>query len=133
VADNRYPHDQDPGDRGRLELAPRVVTRIAELSALQVDHVVRQSSGLDRLVGRRLPRATVSIDRDRVRLRLEVAVPWPCPVETVAADVRRHVSDEVARLTGLLVRSTDVTLHTLTPDHDDAAGSAAGTTSRRVQ
>ena len=119
---------EDPaGERGSLELAPRVVTRIAELSALQVAHVVRSSEGLERLVGRALPRASASLDRDRVRLEVDVAVQCPCPVEEVAAQVRRHVGAETARLTGLLVRSTEVTVHAITP------GSTPQSSPRRVQ
>lgn len=118
--------ETDPGQRGGLEVAPRVVTRIAELAALQVDHVVKRSEGLERLVGRRLPRAVASIDKDRVRLSLDVAVLWPCPVEAVAAEVRRHVTDETARLTGLMVRSADITVHAVTPE-------AATSETRRVQ
>ena len=37
-----------------------------------------------------LPRASASLDRDRVRLEVDVAVQWPCPVEEVAAQVRRR-------------------------------------------
>lgn len=107
----------DPSDRGSLELTPRTVTRIAEQSALQVRHVVRRSAGLNRLVGRSsLPRVSASIDRDRVRLDLDVAVRWPCPLEDVAVEVRDHVAAETARLTGLNVRSADVTLHAVTDD-----------------
>jgi uncharacterized alkaline shock family protein YloU len=106
--------EDSAGERGSLELAPRVVTRIAELSALQVAHVVRRSDGIERLVGRRLPRASASLDRDRVRIEVDVAVQWPCPVEEVAAQVRHHVAAETARLTGLMVRSTVVTVHAVT-------------------
>ena len=106
----------DPSDRGTLELTPRTVTRIAEQSALQVRHVVSRSAGLNRLVGRSLPRVSASIDRDRVRLDLDVAVRWPCPLEEVAVEVRDHVAAETARLTGLNVRSADVTLHAVTDD-----------------
>jgi len=116
----------DGSDRGGLSLAPRVVTKIAELTALQVRDVVRHSDGLERLVGRRLPRATAFIDRDRVRIDLDIAVLWPCPVEELAAEVRHRVATETARLTGLQVRSTDITLHAVT--HDDANGDT-----RRVQ
>lgn len=121
----------DPSDRGTLELTPRVVTRIAEQTALQVRHVVRRSEGLNRLVGRSLPRVSASIDRDRVRLELDVAVHWPCPLEEVAVEVRDHVAAETARLTGLNVRSADVTLHAVA---DDSDGSDAATEpTRRVR
>jgi uncharacterized alkaline shock family protein YloU len=116
----------DPSERGTLELAPRAVTRIAEQTALQVRHVVRRSEGLERLVGRSLPRVSATVDRDRVRLDLDVAVRWPCPLEDVAVEVRDHVAAETARLTGLNVRSTDVTLHAVTDDESDP-------TTRRVQ
>jgi uncharacterized alkaline shock family protein YloU len=113
----------DPSDRGSLELTPRVVTRIAEQTALQVRHVVRRSEGLNRLVGRSMPRVSASIDRDRVRLQLDIAVHWPCPLEEVAVEVRDHVAAETARLTGLSVRSADVTLHAVADDPDAAAES----------
>ena len=51
---------------------------------------------------------------------------WPGPVEEVAAAVRRHVTDETARLTGLKVRSADITVHAVTPE-------AAASETRRVQ
>lgn len=121
----------DPSDRGTLELTPRVVTRIAEQTALQVRHVVRRSEGLNRLVGRSLPRVSASIDRDRVRLELDVAVHWPCPLEEVAVEVRDHVAAETARLTGLNVRSADVTLHAVVDDSDSS--DAATEPTRRVR
>ena len=121
----------DPSDRGTLELTPRVVTRIAEQTALQVRHVVRRSEGLNRLVGRSLPRVSASIDRDRVRLELDVAVHWPCPLEEVAVEVRDHVAAETARLTGLNVRSADVTLHAVADDPDGS--DAATEPTRRVR
>lgn len=121
----------DPSDRGTLELTPRVVTRIAEQTALQVRHVVRRSEGLNRLVGRSLPRVSASIDRDRVRLELDVAVHWPCPLEEVAVEVRDHVAAETARLTGLNVRSADVTLHAVADDSDSS--DAATEPTRRVR
>lgn len=121
----------DPSDRGTLELTPRVVTRIAEQTALQVRHVVRRSEGLNRLVGRSLPRVSASIDRDRVRLELDVAVHWPCPLEEVAVEVRDHVAAETARLTGLNVRSADVTLHAVADDADSS--DAATEPTRRVR
>jgi uncharacterized alkaline shock family protein YloU len=111
----------EPSERGTLELAPRAVTRIAEQTALQVRHVVRRSEGLERLVGRSLPRVSATIDRDRVRLELDVAVRWPCPLEDVAVEVRDHVAAETARLTGLNVRSADITLHAVTDDSGDDA------------
>lgn len=114
-------------DRGSLSLAPRAVTKIAELTALQVKHVVRSSEGIGGLVGRGLPRVSAAIDRDRVRLTLDVAVEWPSPVEAVAADLRRHVAEETGRLTGLIVRSTDVTVHAVSP------ADARGGSGRRVQ
>ncbi len=110
----------DPAERGSLELAPRAVTRIAEHTALQVPHVVRRSEGLTRLMGRSLPRVGASIDRDRVRLDVDVAVRWPCPLEEVAVEVRDHVAAETARLTGLIVRATDVTLHAVTDQDAEA-------------
>lgn len=108
--------------RGRLELAPRVVTRLAEAEAARVPGVVRHAHAMEKLVGRTLPRVSATVDRDLVRLEVEVALEWPCEVDRVAAEVRRRVMTETSRLTGLEVRSAHVSVeivHDADADDDE--------------
>jgi uncharacterized alkaline shock family protein YloU len=87
----------DPGSRGRLDISPRAVERIAEATALQVQGVLRREATF----GRGLPRAKAQLAGRRVGLDLEIAVEWGHPLAELAAEARGRVGRAVADLTGL--------------------------------
>lgn len=99
----------EPGQRGVTSIADAVVEHIAVHAAAEIPGVVTMGSGLDKVVGRRYPRANADVAGSRTRLHLEVAVAWPFPLADVCAQVRDTVTARVSELTGLSVDTVDVT------------------------
>lgn len=97
-------------ERGGLRVADRAIQRIATHAAEQVAGVTRTGSGLDRVVGRKLPRADSTVAGDQVRVSVDVAVEWPHAAGEVARGVRAGVAGSVGGLTGLHVLAVDVTV-----------------------
>jgi uncharacterized alkaline shock family protein YloU len=98
--------------RGRTDIAERVVSRIAARAAGEVARV--------RKVGERGPltfrggiRATV--DGELTALRLNVTVEYPAPLLQVADEVRRHVTERIRTLTGLAVGHIDIDVTNVVP------------------
>jgi len=98
----------DPGTRGDLTVADRVVDKIAGRAALDVSGVVVSGSGLDKVVGRKLPRVTTTTRGAQTKVDLDIAVEWPRRAAEVAADVRGAVRDAVTEYAGLTVTAVDV-------------------------
>ncbi len=98
----------DPGTRGDLSVADRVVDKIAGRAALGVSGVVASGSGLDKVVGRKLPRVTTTTRGAQTKVDLDIAVEWPLSAAEVAAAVRGAVSDAVTEYAGLTVTAVDV-------------------------
>jgi len=125
----RWPEDGTPADaarpaqpvrqavpveqRGRTDIAERVVSRIAARAAGEVARV--------REVGERGPltfrgggtRATV--DGKLAALRLNVTVEYPAPILHVAEEIRRHVTERIRVLTGLAVGHIDIDVTNVVP------------------
>ena len=99
---------RDPGERGDLSIADRVVEQIAVLAAQQVEGVAVLGSGLERVVGRNFPRAQAHVAGTRVRLVLQIAVIWPAALPQVAAAVRDTVAERISTLVGMHVDAVDV-------------------------
>lgn len=117
-----------PPGPGRTTISDRVYEQLATRMALDVPGVVAYSAGpelLQRLTAT-LPSAAVESAGDRVRLQLQVAVAWEAGAVEVAAEVRRHVSERLARTTGKTVDRVDVTVARLVPV-------ATGKQARRVE
>lgn len=107
--------------RGRLDLADRVVEKIAVRAALECAGVVstaedRSSVGdaVQWVVRTDLPRAQAQVGTGATRVAVRIAVRWPCPLPATTAAVRARVGDQVARLTGLRVDGVDVSVSALT-------------------
>ena len=94
--------------RGGLHIANRAIERIATHTATGVAGVQATAGGLDKLVGRTLPRVDLTPAGDHVRLGLEIAVQWPHGAGEVARNVRSAVKRQVGQLTGLNVIAVDV-------------------------
>lgn len=99
----------EPGQRGQLRIADRVVQRVATIAAGEVDGVVSIGSGLDQVLGHRYPKADATVAGSRTRIEVDVAVAWPHPLARVSADVRQNVRQRVSDLVGLQVDAVDVT------------------------
>lgn len=99
----------EPGRRGSITIAGGVVEHIARLAANEVDGVAGVGSGLDKVVGRRYPKADADVAGSRVRLNVQIAVAWPYPLADVCARVRETVTTRLSELTGLSIDAVDVT------------------------
>ncbi|MEP6854800.1 MAG: Asp23/Gls24 family envelope stress response protein [Pedococcus sp.] len=98
----------EPDQRGRTTIEPAVLEHIACHAALELDGVAATGSDLDKLIGRRLPKAEAHVAGNRARVQVEVAAAWPHPVATLAVAVREHVTARLAELTGLDIDAVDV-------------------------
>jgi len=107
-------------NRGRLEISPRAIERIAQVAALQVHGVIRQEATFSR----GLPKAQAQYVEQRVILQLEVAVEWGHPLADLAAEIRAQVGRTVVDLTALEVDAVSVNI--------SAVELLAAKTSRRV-
>ena len=100
----------DGGQRGSLRIADKVAQRLAVHATVGTPGVARRAAGLDKLTGRALPSAQVSVASNRAAAHLKVAVTWPHPLAEVAAAVQRNVADALHVLGGLQVDRVDVTV-----------------------
>lgn len=111
----------DPATRGELTIADRVVDKIAVRATLGVPGVLTSGSGLDKVVGRRLPKVTTNTRGAQTRVAVDIAVTWPRSAAETAGAVRAAVDRAVTALAGLHVLAVDVTVVKLavgrSPDH----------------
>lgn len=98
----------EPDQRGRTVIEAAVLEHIAVLAALELEGVAATGSDLEKLIGRRLPKADAHVAGNRARVQVEIATAWPHPVATVAASVREHVTAQLVQLTGLEIDAVDV-------------------------
>lgn len=99
----------DPGQRGRLAIAARVVERIATTEATSVRGVATTGSTLAQVVGRHYPKASAEVAGGRARVDVDVAIVWPFSLAEVTAAVRTVVNSRVRGLAGLEVDAVNVT------------------------
>ncbi|MBJ7338821.1 Asp23/Gls24 family envelope stress response protein [Mycolicibacterium sp.] len=100
----------EPGGRGNLVVRDKVAQRLAVHTARLTSGVHTHAAGLDKLTGRELPRATVSVAGDRVRVQVSIAVAWPQPATGVAADVQRNITEALRTYAALTVDRVDVAI-----------------------
>lgn len=113
-------------DRGTLDVRNKALQRIIEHVALKVPGTVVHRSALGRVTGSAFPKADITAEGRAVRVKLDVAMAWPGNVSRIATAARDAVRHEAFRLSGIEVRSVDVTVHAVDP-------SAAEDTGRRVE
>lgn len=108
------PAEDEPADRGGLEIAFAVVRRIAEYAADSTDGTVRTERRVVGLgLGESGSTAKVSGYGDQVDVRLEVPLAYPAPIALTVEAVRSNVRERVETLTGYAVRALDVTVSAL--------------------
>ena len=110
MAESARPARAAPNERGDLEIAGRVVQKVASIAAGEVRGVVSTGSGFDQLRGHRYPSADATVAGGRARIRVDLAVQWPYSLAQVCAQVRDHVGARVHELVGLTVDAVDVTV-----------------------
>lgn len=116
-------------DLGMISIADQVVTKIAACAATEhpdagaaaIRMLGRTVPGAGRLGVRgtdldALPKTTVEVDGSKAFVSLEICVRWPASVREVTGQVRRHVRDRVAELTGLEVEEVHIVVSDLATD-----------------
>ncbi|RBY91664.1 Asp23/Gls24 family envelope stress response protein [Blastococcus sp. TBT05-19] len=103
----------DPGERGTLTLADRVVERVAGYAATQVPGAAaapRRVLGIS--VGDARPDSEASVrarvDGGTATVEATIAVSWPASVRAVTEQLRERVRADVLRVTGVRVAHIDV-------------------------
>ena len=119
----------EPGDRGELTIADRVVERVAGYAATQVpgaSAAPRRVLGIN--VGDARPDGEAAVqarvDGRTATIEATIAVEWPRSVREVTRQFREQVRADVLHLTGVRVAHVDIEVVSL-PAHAAAA--------RRVQ
>ncbi|RPA62344.1 Asp23/Gls24 family envelope stress response protein [Gordonia oryzae] len=112
--------------KGSLIIADRVGAKIARRAALDINGVIRYSNTIGSLLGpgalgAAYPAVRIDMSDTAPLVEVTVALTWPCAVAQVCRDVRAHVADELARLTGIRPSRVDVTVGTITTDKPNSA------------
>jgi len=100
-----------PSERGILDVKTKAIQHIAEKAVLEIPGTVAHHSALGQFVGGGSPKANITMEGKRARVELDVAAVWPCNVTQISTDVRDRVLSEAARLSGVFIRTVDVTIH----------------------
>ncbi len=98
------------GDRGRLDIADRVIAKIAAQAVAEVD----QATGVARRVlgvsvgddGQ--ARVSARLDGQVARVDVALAVNWPCDVLAVTRRVRAHIRDQLLAHADVRTAQVDV-------------------------
>jgi uncharacterized alkaline shock family protein YloU len=123
------PELPEPGERGRLTIAEKVVERVAGYAVTQVDGA---SAAPRRLLGMTVGDArpdaeasvTAQVDGHAATVEASVAITWPNPVRVVADRLRAAIRHDVALMTDVQVAQVDL---------DVVSFAAAATPARRVR
>ncbi|WP_394437318.1 DUF6286 domain-containing Asp23/Gls24 family envelope stress response protein [Streptomyces sp. SGAir0957] len=91
-----------PGERGRTVITERVVRRVAQRAAAEA--------------GASSVRTGATVDGDRATVTADVCLPYPTALADTADQVRTHITDRTASLTGLRVKPARVRIGELRLD-----------------
>ena len=102
-----------PGQRGRTIIADRVVTKVATRAVAEVAQTggaARELLGitLGRQTGQGPARVTALVDGNLAMIEIRLTLAYSAPVRSLSREVRRHVMERVATLTGIEVRHVDI-------------------------
>jgi len=102
-----------PGQRGRTIIADRVVAQVATRAVAEVAQTggaARQLIGftLGRQTGQGSARVSARVDGNLALIEIRLTLAYPAPVRSLSREVRRHVMERVASLTGIEVRHVDI-------------------------
>ena len=101
------------GQRGATIIADRVVAKIATRAVAEVGQTggaARQLIGLTvgRQTGEGAARVSARVSGNLALIELRLSLAYPAPVRSLTREVRRHVMERVAALTGIEVRHVDI-------------------------
>jgi len=102
-----------PEQRGRTTIADRVVAQVAARAVAEVAQTggaARQLIGftLGRQTGQGPARVSARVDGNLAMIEMRLTLAYPAPVRSLTREVRRHVMERVASLTGVEVRHVDI-------------------------
>jgi uncharacterized alkaline shock family protein YloU len=130
VADTLAPERVEAGERGRLVVSERAVSRIVEAAAT-VAGTRRTSSAnprtaaaavsgvVDSVLGRSYPDVDCTVAGHRARVRVEVAAVWPVPAPQVATRVQAAVTEALDRYAGMTADDVSVVVATYVTDQPE--------------
>lgn len=105
--------ESEPGERGSLTVADRVVERVAGHAVTLVDDAIaapRRVLGLN--VGQARPddhpHLQARVEGSTATVETSIAVRWPASVHSVVGETRRRIRAEVARIADVRVDHIDV-------------------------
>lgn len=121
MAEHRGARSDESGsaERGTLEVRTRALQHIVERTVLGAEGAVTHRRALGKLRGGDSPQAAITMEGRHARVSVDVAAVWPCRVSDIAERVRETVMQEAPRLSGVDVRTVDVTVHVLRPGDVD--------------
>lgn len=117
--------DADPGERGRLHIAERVVERVAGYAVTLVpDATAAPRRILGRSMGQRDEDEEAKV-RAEVRggtasVQATIAVRWPSSVRAVAEAVRTRIRDDLIHITQVTVDHVDIDVVSLPAETTNA-------------
>jgi len=102
-----------PEQRGRTTIADRVVARVATQAVAEVARTggaARQLIGitLGRQTGQGPARVSARVDGNLAMIEMRLTLAYPAPVRSLTREVRGHIMERVASLTGIEVRHVDI-------------------------
>jgi uncharacterized alkaline shock family protein YloU len=112
----------DPASRGHLEIADRVIERIAAQAAAEV---ARATGTSRRLLGVSLgtqderPDVTAHVDGDVATVDVVMSVAWPAPVAEVTEQVRARIVQRLADLADVRTAQVDIRVTALVAERRD--------------
>lgn len=116
----RHQVETDAASRGRLEIAEKVVEKIASRAAGELEAVGGSTGGFlgigDHVELSARPRASVQLSGQVATIELTVGVRYPVPLRRTGEELRQRVRSQVTKLTGIDVRQVDVEISWLLPD-----------------
>jgi uncharacterized alkaline shock family protein YloU len=118
-ADDGAVADDGAATRGRLEIADRVIERIAAQAAAEVDRATgtpRRVLGVS--VGSPTDRPDVSarVDGPFAIVDVVMSVAWPAPVTKVTEQVRARIVQHLIDLAGVRAAQVDIRVTALVPE-----------------
>lgn len=98
------PESTEPGSRGRLTIAPRVIERIAQRAVSEVDNATGSPShvlGIALGAPGGQARVSATVQHDAAEVSVAMSVVWPAQVRAVTDQVRARIAAQLADLAGL--------------------------------
>lgn len=131
--------------QGKTTIADTVVSKIAGLSAREVNGVYDLGGGASRIVGslrERIPGATVNhsqgvsveVGEKQAAIDIEIVAEYGVAIADLAGGIRRNVIVAIEKMTGLEVTEVNITVNDVHVDDDsDEDTSTDGNRPARVQ